>query len=119
MSSQSTPLMPNPALPSTAVMGVPIADEPIRVGVYTDAGRRDENQDFAAVSLGHAWQRTLRGTVAALADGVGGARGGRAAAESAVRGFIEGYYQAAETLTVERAAARALAAVNRWVHAQG
>lgn len=119
MSSQSTPLMPNPALPSTAVMGVPIADEPIRVGVYTDAGRRDENQDFAAVSLGHAWQRTLRGTVAALADGVGGARGGRAAAESAVRGFIEGYYQVAETLTVERAAARALAAVNRWVHAQG
>lgn len=119
MNGSATPLMPNLSLPAATVAGAQLTDEPIRVGVYTDAGRRDENQDFAAVHLGQARQRGLRGTVAALADGVGGARGGRAAAESAVRGFIEGYYQAAETLTVERAAARALAAVNRWVHAQG
>lgn len=93
-------------------------DAPIRIGVVSETGLRDDNQDFAGASLGKPAQRALRGTVAALADGVGGARGGRAAAESAVRGFIEGYYQAAETLGVERAAARALAAVNRWVHAQ-
>lgn len=93
-------------------------DAPIRIGVVSETGRREDNQDFAGASMGTPAQRALRGTVAALADGVGGARGGRAAAESAVRGFIEGYYQAAETLSVERAAARALAAVNRWVHAQ-
>jgi len=60
-------------------------DAPIRIGVVSETGRRDDNQDFAGASLGTPAQRALRGTVAALADGVGGARGGRAAAESAVR----------------------------------
>lgn len=103
---------------SPAPAPLPGEDTPIRIGVVSETGRREDNQDFAGASLGTSAQRALRGTVAALADGVGGARGGRAAAESTVRGFIEGYYQAAETFSVERAAARALAAVNRWVYAQ-
>jgi serine/threonine protein phosphatase PrpC len=53
-----------------------------------------------------------------VADGVGGHKGGREAAETAVRGFIEAYYASPETLGVARAAGRALEAINGWIAAQ-
>jgi serine/threonine protein phosphatase PrpC len=57
--------------------------------------------------------------VTAVADGVGGHKGGREAAETAVRGFIEAYYAQPETLGVARASGRALEAINGWIAAQG
>ena len=54
-----------------------------------------------------------------MADGVGGHKGGREAAETAVRGFIEAYYAMPETLGVARAAGRALESINGWIAAQG
>lgn len=59
------------------------------------------------------------GIVAVVADGVGGHKGGREAAETAVRGFIDGYFAMPETLGPARAAGRALDAINRWIAAQG
>ena len=56
--------------------------------------------------------------VAAVADGVGGHKGGRDAAETCVRGFIDGYYAQPETLGVARAAGRALESINAWIAAQ-
>jgi serine/threonine protein phosphatase PrpC len=56
--------------------------------------------------------------VAAVADGVGGHKGGREAAETSVRGFIEAYYAQPETLGVARAAGRALESINAWIAAQ-
>ena len=56
--------------------------------------------------------------MAAVADGVGGHKGGREAAETTVRAFIDGYYAQPETLGVTRAAARALEAANAWIAAQ-
>lgn len=53
-----------------------------------------------------------------MADGVGGHKGGREAAETAVRGFIEAYYASPETLGVPLASGRALEAVNGWIAAQ-
>lgn len=87
----------------------------------TGAGdrRNARNQDFAAVCHGAAFQRSGHGIVAALADGAAGARGGRIAAETTVRQFIEGYFGQRETIGVQRAAARAIDAVNRWLHAVG
>jgi len=57
--------------------------------------------------------------VAALADGMGGAKGGRIAAELAVRGFIDGCIGQSVTLGVARISALAADAVNRWLHATG
>ena len=52
-----------------------------------------------------------------IADGVGGSKGGRVAAETVVRGFIDGYLGQSELLGVRKKSARALEAMNRWIHA--
>lgn len=91
----------------------------VRVGFASEPGRRKTNEDYVAAYLARGAQRVTRGVVAAIADGLGGHDGGREAAETAVRGFIDGYYQQTQTFSVERAAERTLAAINHWIHAQG
>lgn len=89
------------------------------VGFATARGRRPDNQDYVGFCSGPHGAGSLQGAVAAIADGVGGHRGGRAAAETAVRAFIDGYYAQPETLGVAAAAVRSLEAVNGWIAAQG
>lgn len=89
------------------------------IGFATERGARERNEDYVGVFLGDETQRAVRGVVAAVADGVGGSSGGRIAAEVAVRGFVDGYYGSPPTLGVERAAGRALDAMNRWIFSQG
>ena len=91
----------------------------VGVGVASERGRRAANEDFAACWTGDGARLSRRGVIAALADGVGGARGGRVAAELAVRGLIDGLLGQSEALPVRRSAGVAVAAVNRWVHALG
>jgi serine/threonine protein phosphatase PrpC len=91
----------------------------IRFFLASETGRRQRNEDYAGLYLGSATERARHGIVAIVADGVGGAKGGRVAAELAVRGFIDGYYGLPETLGVQQAAGQALTAVNGWIHAQG
>ncbi|HEY4546268.1 MAG TPA: bifunctional protein-serine/threonine kinase/phosphatase [Pedomonas sp.] len=91
----------------------------IESGLATDKGRRSHNEDYAGLYFGTATECAQRGIVAAIADGVGGSKGGRVAAELAVRQFIDGYYSQPATLGVQRAAGRVVEALNRWVHAQG
>lgn len=86
----------------------------IRSGFTSKTGKRETNEDYLASLEGNP----LQGTVAAIADGMGGERGGRQAAETTVRGFIDAYYSLPETLGIDRAAARAVMAMNRWVHSQ-
>ena len=88
-----------------------------RIGLATESGRRPTNDDYVATCHGNG--AALRDTLAVIADGMGGGTGGRLAAETTVRGFIDGYLGLPPTLGIDRAAARALTAMNRWVHAQG
>ena len=90
-----------------------------RIGFVSITGKREDNQDYIGACLGDSRHASLKGMVIAVADGVGGNKGGRQAAEITVRGFIDGYFGLPETLGVERAAGRALAAMNRWIHMQG
>ena len=87
----------------------------VRSGQGSECGRRESNDDFALVRHGQDAARTL---IAAIADGVSGT-GGRLAAETVVRGFVDGFLSEPATRTVDRAAARVLSAMNRWVHSQG
>ncbi|MFT3904694.1 MAG: protein kinase [Steroidobacteraceae bacterium] len=91
----------------------------INLGLCSRTGRRADNQDFVAGCVGTSHELALRGQLIALADGVGGTRGGRVAAELAVGSFIEGYYDQAATLGIPQAAARSIGAINSWIHAQG
>jgi serine/threonine protein kinase/serine/threonine protein phosphatase PrpC len=88
----------------------------VRSGFCSERGGRAANEDFAAV----ADKRSSRfGVVAAIADGVGGAKGGRVAAELTVRSFIDGCLGNASHLLPKDSSARSLEAVNRWVHSIG
>lgn len=90
----------------------------VEAGFATEKGKRDDNQDYVAICVGPRGPGALHGVAAAVADGVGGHKGGRVAAEIAVRAFMEGYYAQPETLGVVRAAARSLEAANAWIAAQ-
>jgi len=61
------------------------------VGFVSEAGLRPRNEDFAGAVFGAELPEPRRDVVAALADGIGGAKGGRVAAETAVRGFLDGF----------------------------
>jgi len=88
------------------------------VGFFSDAGPRPDNQDFAAALFGWELQPPRHDVIAVLADGIGGARGGRIAAETAVRGFLDGFCDLPETIPVQQAAANVAATLNGWIHAQ-
>lgn len=107
------------AQPPPRPASAPAALPEVRLGVATETGRRARNEDVAAACLATPGQRATHGIVAAIADGMGGAKGGRVAAEVTVRGFLDDYYAQPATLGVERAAAQVLAALNRWICAQG
>jgi serine/threonine protein phosphatase PrpC len=89
------------------------------VGFASETGPRQRNEDFAGAVFGWELPKPRRDVVAAIADGIGGAKGGRVAAETAVRGFLDGFCDLPETMEVQRAAATVIAALNGWIHAQG
>ena len=73
----------------------------IQAGFSSLQGRREDNQDFVSFTQPNSLDLGLHGIVANVADGMGGMKGGRVAAETSVRMFIEGFYSASETLGVE------------------
>lgn len=91
----------------------------VAVGFCSEQGPRPAHDDYVGFFEGSAMHRSRFGVIGAVADGVGGAKGGRVAAELAVRGLIEGYLGQSELLGVRRTSARALQAVNSWIHAVG
>jgi len=89
------------------------------VGFASETGPRERNEDFAGAVFGSELAQPRGDIVAAIADGVGGAKGGRVAAEMAVRGFLDGFCDLPETMEVRRAGARILNSLNNWIYAQG
>jgi serine/threonine protein phosphatase PrpC len=88
----------------------------VQAGIATGQGSRDRNEDFVACLLPEAGRPAL---VAAVADGVGGGRDARVAAETAVRLFLDAMDALSPLRGVKANAVTALDALNRWVHAQG
>ena len=89
------------------------------IGFHTATGPRPRNEDFVGAVLGSRDPAERRDVAAAIADGIGSAKGGREAAETAVRGFLDGLWDVPETMEVRRAGARILDALNAWINAQG
>src|SRR6516225_11437301 len=89
------------------------------VGFASGTGPGNRNEDFAGAVLGLELPEPRRDIVAAIADGIGGANGGRVAAETAVRGFLDGFCDLPETMEVQRAGARIVSALNGWINTMG
>src|SRR5687767_8798916 len=106
--------------PSAAgATAAPSAGVHVSVGTHTHQGGRPRNEDFAACYVAPPSRRPGIGVIAALADGMGGAKGGRIAAELAVRDFVEGCLEQPITLGMARISAHAADSVNRWVFTMG
>jgi serine/threonine protein phosphatase PrpC len=89
------------------------------VGFASNTGPRQVNEDFAGALSGSELPQPRQEVLAAIADGIGGARGGRVAAETAVRGFLDGFCDLPETMEVQRAGARIVSALNGWINTMG
>ena len=89
------------------------------VGFASETGPRERNEDFGGAVFGWELPKPRRDVVAAVADGIGGAKGGRIAAETAVRGFLDGFCDLPETMEVRRAAATVISSLNGWIYSQG
>ena len=100
-------------------MTTEIPAQQIRVGYASEPGAKPSNEDFVGYCVADGPDALRRGHVVAIADGMGGARGGRTAAEVTIHSLLDGYYSLPETLGVQRNAAHALETVNGWLHKQG
>src|ERR1700691_491253 len=89
------------------------------VGFASKTGPRPDNQDFAGALMGGELPEPRQEVVAAIADGIGGAKGGRIAAETAVRGFLDGFCDLPQTMEVQRAGARIVSSLNAWINSIG
>jgi serine/threonine protein phosphatase PrpC len=106
---------------SVAVPEAPAAASPsgrldVRSGFASALGGRPLQEDFAAATDPPA---TAAGFAAAIADGVGGASGGRVAAELTVRGFLDAHLSLNPATGVRETGLAGLAAMNAWVQAIG
>ncbi len=98
----------------------PAQGELILSGAFaTHVGARDENQDYAALRLPSGVESRNSGALALVADGIGGLKGGRVAAETAIRAVIDAYFSLSPALSVSRRVHRAIRSANRWIHAMG
>src|SRR5260370_23281508 len=86
------------------------------VGFSSKTGPRKANEDFAGAVFGAELPQPRQEVIAAIADGIGGAKGGRVAAETAVRGFLDGFCDLPETMEVLRAGAKIISALNGWIN---
>ncbi len=91
----------------------------IDVGHASLTGPRERNEDFCGVATPEGQELDNKGVIAAVADGIGGHKGGREAAEYTVRGLLADYYATPDTWAVPRAIETVTTALNRWVIAEG
>ncbi len=89
------------------------------VGFASNTGPRKANEDFAGALSGAQLPEPRPEVIAAIADGIGGAKGGRIAAETAVRGFLDGFCDLPETMEVQRAGSKIISALNGWINTMG
>lgn len=92
--------------------------EQLEFATASECGQRAYNDDAVAVYRAGGSELRYRGALAAIADGVGSAEAGGAAARAAVSGFISDYYSTPDSWSVKQAAARVLHALNSWLYRQ-
>ena len=96
---------------------VPTSENPsllgVQIGQTSIKGEKDQNEDFVGSFIPeNELQLENKGIAAALADGVSSAEAGKEASETAVKNFIEDYFQTPDTWSVSHAGQKILTAAN-------
>lgn len=91
----------------------------IDLGYASLTGPRERNEDYCGVATPEGQDLENKGVIAAVADGIGGHKGGREASEYTVRGLLSDYFATPDTWGVPRAIETVTTALNRWVIAEG
>lgn len=91
----------------------------VAVGYSSLTGPRERNEDFCGIATPDGTDLENKGIIAAVADGIGGHKGGREAAEYTVRGLLADYFATPDTWSIPRAIETVTTALNRWVIAEG
>ncbi len=90
----------------------------LAIGHASLTGPRERNEDYCGVATPDGLELENKGVLAAVADGIGGHKGGREAAEYTVRGLLADYFATPDTWSVPRAIETVTTALNRWVMAE-
>jgi serine/threonine protein phosphatase PrpC len=90
----------------------------IRLGQYSDRGRKETNQDFHGACIPDEPQLSAKGIAIALADGISTSQVSRVASEAAVKSFLEDYFCTSPAWSVKQSAQRVLMAINSWLYSQ-
>lgn len=85
----------------------------------TDKGIKPRNEDFVGALFPEGSELTLKGAVAAIADGMSGSEAGQKASQCCVISFLEDYYSTPDSWSVKHAGQKILSATNSWLHSQG
>ncbi len=85
----------------------------VEVGSCSIKGLKPQNEDFVASFIPqNNHQLENKGVAVAVADGVSSAEAGKEASETAVKNFIEDYYQTPDTWSVSHAGQKILTSIN-------
>ena len=90
----------------------------ISIGQYSEAGRKDINQDFHGALIPVQPALSLKGIAVVLTDGISSSKVSQVAAESTVKSFMTDYYCTADTWSVKTSAVRVIRATNSWLFAE-
>ncbi len=90
----------------------------LRLGQYSDKGRKPANQDFFGGVIPHADQLGSKGAAFAIADGISSSQVSQVASETAVKSFLSDYYCTSDAWSINASIQRVLQATNAWLYAQ-
>jgi len=90
----------------------------VRIGQYSDAGRKSANQDCHGARLPQGAVLAAKGAALAIADGISSSEAAHLASRAAVTSFLEDYYCTPDAWSVKQAAERVVGATNSWLYAQ-
>jgi serine/threonine protein kinase len=91
----------------------------IRLGQCSDAGIKDDNEDFFGVLIPEGDSLENKGIAIAIADGMSGSDGGKEASQTSVRMFLSDYYSTPDAWSVKKAVSKIMSAMNTWLYSQG
>ena len=91
----------------------------IDLGQCSDAGVKEDNEDFFGVLIPEGDSLENKGIAIAIADGMSGSEGGKEASQMSVRMFLSDYYSTPDAWSVKKAVSKIISAMNTWLYSQG